>query len=234
MVSDQGGPSLAAVTQEMLDICEVHHINTPAHNPQCNSQTETLNKTLAVMPSFYVDDNQRNWDVHLPFVTSAYNTSKHASTGYTPFFLLYDRQCRSIMDADFGALPLETLKSLREYMKTLVERIWPAGKVARENILQIQTGYILSGNEKTHPTRTQDWRFGTVVHSSKKAWVIMETGVSLFWSKLSNQPCIQTYEILSIRAKVGEKIVMTVQVKRLRLFHELLTDEQIMNDFDSQ
>lgn len=44
MVSDQSGPFLAAVTQEMLKICQVRHINTAAYSPQCDGLTEAFNK----------------------------------------------------------------------------------------------------------------------------------------------------------------------------------------------
>ena len=84
MLSDQGTPFLADLTQTVLDICQVRHLNTTAYHPQCNGLTEAFNKVLAVMLTMYVNDNHKDWDVYLPFVTSAYNTSEQATTNYTP------------------------------------------------------------------------------------------------------------------------------------------------------
>ena len=41
---------------------------------------------------FYVDENQQNWDVLLPFVMMAYRNSVHASTGFTPYRVLFGQE----------------------------------------------------------------------------------------------------------------------------------------------
>lgn len=75
------------------------------------------------MLSLYVNDNQKDWDVHLPFVTSAYNTSKQASTGHTPFYMLHGKECRSVHDSGLGALPAGNKSSVQKYLHALVKRI---------------------------------------------------------------------------------------------------------------
>ncbi|XP_019643414.1 PREDICTED: histone acetyltransferase p300-like [Branchiostoma belcheri] len=42
----------------------------------------------------YVASHQRDWDVHLPAVRFAYNTSCHATTKFSPFFLMHGREAR--------------------------------------------------------------------------------------------------------------------------------------------
>lgn len=46
----------------------------------------------------YVSSDHKNWDTVLPYVTYAYNTAKHETTGYTPFFLIYARNPGSFLD----------------------------------------------------------------------------------------------------------------------------------------
>ena len=46
----------------------------------------------------YVDSRHKNWDDILPFITYAYNTAKHETSGYSPFYLLYVRPPRSFID----------------------------------------------------------------------------------------------------------------------------------------
>lgn len=62
-----------------------------ANHPQTDGQTERANRTLEDMLRSYVNVKLNDWDEHLSAVEFAYNNSKQASTGYTPFFLNYGR-----------------------------------------------------------------------------------------------------------------------------------------------
>ncbi|XP_028403387.1 uncharacterized protein LOC114526084 [Dendronephthya gigantea] len=46
----------------------------------------------------YVSTNQKDWDEHLPQVLFAYRVSPNATTGESPFYLLYGREPRLPMD----------------------------------------------------------------------------------------------------------------------------------------
>ena len=58
-----------------------------AHHPQTDGQTERMNRTLEEMIRTFVNHKQDNWDECLPAAEFAYNNSKQASTGFTPFYL---------------------------------------------------------------------------------------------------------------------------------------------------
>jgi hypothetical protein len=60
-----------------------------ANHPQTDGQTERANRTIEEMLRAYVSPFQDDWDQHLAAAEFAYNSSVHASTGYTPFFLNY-------------------------------------------------------------------------------------------------------------------------------------------------
>ena len=61
------------------------------YHPQTDGQTERANRTIEDMLRAYVDKKQNDWDEHLTAIEIAYNNSKQASTGFTPFFLNYGR-----------------------------------------------------------------------------------------------------------------------------------------------
>lgn len=46
----------------------------------------------------YVSADHDNWDLVLPYVTYAYNTAIQATTGFSPFFLLYGREPSCTLD----------------------------------------------------------------------------------------------------------------------------------------
>ncbi|CAG8622037.1 7437_t:CDS:2 [Paraglomus occultum] len=69
-----------------------NHIGTKlamftAFHPQTDGQTERMNHTLEEMLRAYSIYKQNTWDEYLPAVKFAYNNSKQASTGFTPFEL---------------------------------------------------------------------------------------------------------------------------------------------------
>jgi len=39
-----------------------------------------------------IDDRQRDWDEHVPFVMMAYRATQHSSTGFTPNRLFLGRE----------------------------------------------------------------------------------------------------------------------------------------------
>ena len=51
-----------------------------------------MNWTLQNMLAKCVNDEQNNWSTQLPYVMTAYRTTVHESTGYTPHFLVYGQE----------------------------------------------------------------------------------------------------------------------------------------------
>ena len=235
MLSDQSTPFLFDLTQTVLDICQVRHLNTTAYHPQCNGLTEAFNKVLAVMLTMYVNDNHKDWDVYLPFVTSVYNTSKQATTNYTPFYMLHGRECRSVLDTQLGALPENKPSNVHEYTKALVKKIRLAHQIARDNILKVQSGYVLTGNDRRV---NREYKLGDLVLLYTP---VTEVGLSPELTCHYFGPyCVITrksklnYEIESVRSKARGKNTMTVHVKRLKPFYQPLTEMELTADFDSQ
>ena len=75
---------------------------TSAYHPQSNGLDERLNQTLKAALQKLVNESQDDWDHLIDNVLFAYRTSKHDSTKYTPFFLMYGREAR---------LPIEVIAS---------------------------------------------------------------------------------------------------------------------------
>ncbi|XP_022093234.1 uncharacterized protein LOC110980655 [Acanthaster planci] len=61
-------------------------------HPQSDSMVERFNRTVKTMLSMFVDENQDDWDEHLPYVLMAYCSSQHDSTRLTPNMLMLGRE----------------------------------------------------------------------------------------------------------------------------------------------
>ena len=70
---------------------------------QANGLDERFNQTLQGMLRKYVQENKENWDTYLDTSTFAYNTSRHKSSLYTPFEIMFGRKARLPIDIDVEA-----------------------------------------------------------------------------------------------------------------------------------
>jgi hypothetical protein len=70
---------------------------TAAYHPAADGQSERTNQTVEVAIRCYIAENraQHEWDELLPDVEYALNTSTNATTGMTPFLMLYGVHPRS-------------------------------------------------------------------------------------------------------------------------------------------
>lgn len=78
---------------------------TPKYTPQVNT-VERYNKTVMTCVSCFIEDDHRLWDVNLPKIQFAMNSSVNEATGYTPAFLVHGRElvtCGShYLDSELG------------------------------------------------------------------------------------------------------------------------------------
>ena len=90
------------------------------------------------MLSKLVEKNGKNWDELLDLVLMAYRTTPHASTGESPFFLLYGRDARipSVLDFYSPRLKLLTLES--KYGRELFCELKRIRNLAKQKINRAQ------------------------------------------------------------------------------------------------
>ena len=60
-----------------------------AYHPQTDGQMKRLNQTLEQYLHCYVNYEQNDWVQHLATAEFSYNNAKHATTGISPFTMIY-------------------------------------------------------------------------------------------------------------------------------------------------
>ncbi len=90
---------------------------------QANGLDERFNQTVQGMLRKYVQENRENWDAFLDTCTFAYNTSRHESTLYTPFEVMFGRKARLPIDIDVETpninVPEHTEATANEYQDSV-------------------------------------------------------------------------------------------------------------------
>ena len=109
ILSDQGREFEGHLFQGVCELLRIHKIRTAPYRPQTDGLVERHNRTLLDMLSKYVRYQYSDWDDHLPFLTMAYNTSVHDSTGCTPFSLVYGREALLPSDLVYPPVNLDQI-----------------------------------------------------------------------------------------------------------------------------
>ena len=101
-ISDQGRNFESDLIQELCKIAGVKKLHTTPYHPQSNGQCERFNSTLCNMLGTLSDEEKSDWKSYLGCMTHAYNCTKHASTTYSPYYLMFGRHPRLPIDVAFG------------------------------------------------------------------------------------------------------------------------------------
>ena len=72
---------------------------TTAYHPQANGQVENQNRTIKDALAAYINLHHNDWDIFLPLITHAYNTTINDATGFSPFRALFGREARQPTDS---------------------------------------------------------------------------------------------------------------------------------------
>ena len=102
---------------------------------------ERYNRTLKSMLKKFVAANGKDWDQWLPYLLFAYREVPQASTGFSPFELLYGRQVRGPLDllreAWGNPRPTET-NSILAYVLKMRDKMEEMASLVEDNMHQAQ------------------------------------------------------------------------------------------------
>ena len=104
LVSDQGKAFTGHVITHLCELYGVQKLRTSPYHAQTNGQVERMNQTIIRMIGKLEEDRKACWSEHLPELLLAYNATRSAVTGYSPYYLLFGRRPRIPVDYLFPTL----------------------------------------------------------------------------------------------------------------------------------
>jgi hypothetical protein len=121
--ADQGANFESTLIKELCQVAGIDKSRTTSYHPQGNGMTERFNRTLISMLGSLQPSQKTNWKTHVAPLVHAYNSTKHESTGYSPFSLMFAKQPRLPIDVAFGIGDQTGTQTTTVYAKCLRERL---------------------------------------------------------------------------------------------------------------
>ena len=133
--SDQGRNFESAVFQEICKLLQITKTRTSPYHPESDGMVERFNRTLENGLTMFVNENQTDWDQHIPLFLMAYRTAVHVSTKVTPSKMMLGREMRVPIDLWSGK-PEEEIghRTSTQYAQDLEEKLERVHVIARKNL----------------------------------------------------------------------------------------------------
>ena len=218
VLTDLGRNFMAAIFEELLRFTKTDRLRTTAYHPQTDGLVERQNQTLKQMIRTYVNRKQDDWDDLLPYLSFAYNTSVHSSTGISPYFLLYGREATMPVDIALDWTPESQLS------QGIYERMKIARRLAQENLIEAQN-YQRIKHDATHGDGNK-FKIGDVV-LIRKEFVAKgrKKSISPRYSQLAQVVGVSPGNVYKLR--LGPKTYSWINVERMKKYYA--TEEDLKN-----
>ena len=132
--ADQGRNFESHVFQEVCTLLGIHKTRTTALYPQSDGMVERYNRTLENQLATFVQDHQKDWDLHLPLLLMSYRSAVHETTKLTPGMLMFGRELRVPLDLLLGRPQADIEEqSYLEYAERLRASIGTVHDFARDH-----------------------------------------------------------------------------------------------------
>ncbi len=140
ILTDHGTAFMSRTIHELYELLGIKSIRTSVYHPQTDGLVERFNRTLKTMIRKFVHDDAKNWDKWLEPLLFAVREVPQASTGFSPFELLYGRQPRGVLDVlreTWEEGPSESKNEI-QHVLDLRTKLHTLGQLFMENLLQAQ------------------------------------------------------------------------------------------------
>ncbi|XP_067306043.1 uncharacterized protein [Pseudorasbora parva] len=142
ILTDQGTAFMSRTLRELYGLLGVRSIRTSVYHPQTDGLVERFNRTLKSMIRKFVQNDAKDWDKWLEPLLEPFAVREvpQASTGFSPFELLYGRQPRGVLDVLREAREEGPSQGKNEiqYVLDLRTKLHTLERLSRENLLQAQ------------------------------------------------------------------------------------------------
>uniref|UniRef100_A0A1B8Y8L1 Gypsy retrotransposon integrase-like protein 1 n=1 Tax=Xenopus tropicalis TaxID=8364 RepID=A0A1B8Y8L1_XENTR len=136
--SDQGRDFESRLIKGLLQLLHIEKSRTTPYHPQGDALPERFNRTLLDMLGTLPVEDKKSWSKHVEAMVHAYNSTRHDSTGFSPYFLMFGREPRLPLDVQLGvSTDGVSHRDHFQYVSRLREGLTTAYRLAEENVSKL-------------------------------------------------------------------------------------------------
>lgn len=205
IVSDNGSQFSSREYKTFLEKYKVTTWYTSRYHPQANA-AEAANKTIETTIRAYLMDknNHKDWDVYLPEIACAMNTSKHSSTKFSPYVINFGQEMFT------SGLDYSTHTTVREDETVQNSRLIKIREMVQENLRRT---YNQNKHKYDLRSRSINYKVGDIVWLKNR---VLSNAIKGITDKLS-----ANYRKCTIKKRVGTNSyeVEDMEGKNLGIFN---------------
>ena len=207
ILTDQGSNFTSQLLTELYRLLHVHPIRISPYHPQTDGLVEQINQTLMAMLRKAAQTEDKDWDKLIPFLLFAYREVPQASTGFSPFELLYGRAVRGPLDIlrESWEAAKKSDESVVSYILSLREKLEKMSQLARSNL---QTAQSTQKEWYDRTVRERSFQLGDQV------LILLPTTANKLAAEWQGP-----YRIVKRVGEVDYVVHMHDRRKKIRLFH---------------
>ena len=138
MQSDNATNFTAEIAQELMKASQVTKVTSTPSHPRGNGLVERQNRTLLTLLRVYTSRRMLDWDEHIDGDLGAYNSTRHATTGFSPYMLQHDAEKSIPLSFIYPEFAAREFESKEEFVEHLLARQHEIHELVRRNTLQAQ------------------------------------------------------------------------------------------------
>ena len=127
---DQGSNLTGELWREVCKEMKIERTRTTAYRPQANGQNERTNKTIISLLRT-TQEKHEDWHKRVSHVCFAFNATPHASTGFSPYYLMFGCEPFAEIDVRMPGEPRVTPVPVNEHARGIMEHMNDAYVEAR-------------------------------------------------------------------------------------------------------
>lgn len=179
LVSDNGANLCGTVMTFVANYFNISRITTAIAHPQSNASVERAHGRLAefIRATDKELEESLDWESKLRLASFCYNNTVHATTGFSPYYIMFGRHPRPITSHGrmLDTLPDSYLSNFRDTMNSIWER-------ARNNIITSKELSIERENKKVIRRKVEDFKVGDKVMVESEVFKGKANRTQLVWT----------------------------------------------------
>ena len=138
MQSDNAPNFTAEVSAVFMKAAQVTKVTSTAGHPRTQGLVECQNRTLLTLLRVFCSRKLRDWDQYIDEVMGAYNSTRHATTGFSPYMLTRGMEKAIPLTFLYPKFATQSFESHEAYVDHVLARQQEIHDLARRNTHQAQ------------------------------------------------------------------------------------------------